>query len=135
MEEFDDVDYRPTQSGSHQDECHQGRRHRLPRGSGRDPFGTDQQPHRAFQDPREGQPLASWSLETRFNAPLTPRLPKEDRRAAVQGPDRAAQDPPLIFYARARRVLAQFSDAVASVFASTGNTAVGRRRARSPSWE
>ena len=30
MREFDDVDYRRTQSGSHQDECQQGRRHRLP---------------------------------------------------------------------------------------------------------
>jgi ribosomal protein S15 len=31
MEATDDVDYRRTQSGSHQGECSQGRRHRLTR--------------------------------------------------------------------------------------------------------
>ena len=63
MKVFDDVDYRRTQSGSHQDECQQGRRHRLARGSGRDPVGTHQQPHRALQDPREGQSFAPRPFE------------------------------------------------------------------------
>src|ERR1700722_9406149 len=91
----DDVDYRRTQSGSHQDQCQQGRRHRLARGSGRDPVGTHQQPHRTFQIPREGQSFASGPFENGRNAPFAARLYQAEGRGALQDAARKAQHSPL----------------------------------------
>ncbi len=83
--EFDDVDYRRTQSGSHQDECQQSRRHRLARGSGCDPVGTHHQSHGPLQDPREGPSFAPRPFEARADPPLPSRLHQEEGRGALQG--------------------------------------------------
>ena len=72
------------QGRSHQDVCHQGRRHGFARSPGRDPVRTDHQPHRAFQDPREGQSFAARPAQDGLAAPPVARLPQAHRRGALQ---------------------------------------------------
>ena len=78
------------------------KRHRLPRGPGRDPHRADHQPHRPLQDPRQGQPFPPRPPEDGLAAPLAARLRQAQGRGPLPRPHRAPRHPPL------RRSIARF---------------------------
>src|SRR6185312_1862515 len=65
-----------------------GARHRLGGSAGRDPLRAHHQPHRALQDPQEGQPFAPWTPEAGLPTPEPARPPARRRPGALRGPHR-----------------------------------------------
>ena len=79
----DDVDYRRAQDRADQGTWPRHGRHRFARSPGRDPHRAHQQPDPAFQEPREGQPLAPRPADDGQQAPLAARLSPPRRTSSA----------------------------------------------------